>query len=225
MSRIFQPREQVKRQQATNDVAGRFRSGYQINNRPASLPEWRVTTVDHDVAARVIELLGASHDEPQEWETKGDDVYEVFTKAKKVDVILNGISAIDARMVVWTRGADRLFVCGGKVYEPEKSEPYVCEDGDYTTKAEHDEQGHVCEPLIKVRFRLADDPDLGLFEFQTGAWSLASVIGNVLYDLQAVEGPALASLALEPTEFTREGQKVKFTKPVISIKGAAPEEG
>lgn len=224
MSRIFQPREQVKRQQAATEVVGRFRSGYQINNRPAALGEWRVTTADHDAAEAVMELLGSEHEEPQEWETKGDDIYEVFTKTDSVEIVLDGLQAIDARMVVWTRGAKKIFVCGGEPYEPEKSEPYICEEGDYTTKAEHDEQGHVCEPLIKVRFRLADAPDLGLFEFQTGAWSLASVIGTVMYDLQRVDGPARASLSLEPVEFQKDGKNVKFTKPVIRVLGPALRE-
>lgn len=225
MSRIFQPREQVKRQQATSDVVGRFRSGYQINDRPASLKEWRVTTGDPEVADVIVDLLGdANGNGAQEWETKGEDNLETFTNSDSVDIILEGMKSIDARMVVWAKGQKKLFVCHGQPFEPENGEPFECEDGDYTTKAEHDEQGHICQPLIKVRFRLAAAPDLGLFEFQTGAWSLASVIGTVLYDLQAVEGPARATLSLEPVEFVNgEGKTIKFTKPVIRING--PAEG
>lgn len=223
MSRIFQPREVVKRQQRQTEVIGRFRSGYQMGDRPAALREWRVTTADRDVAERIIDLLGSKEAEPQEWDSKGEDNLEVFTTSSKVEVILSGDDAIDARMVVFTRGQDRLFVCKGQVYEPEKSEPFVCEADDFSTKAEHRANRHVCEPLVKVRFRLAADPGLGLFEFQTGSWSFAMGVGGVRFELQKVGGPARATLALEKAEFERDGELIKFTKPVLNVLGPAEE--
>ena len=47
-----------------NDVVGRFRSGHQINKRPAALSEWRVTTGDPEVAEKIHDILGG--DAPQE---------------------------------------------------------------------------------------------------------------------------------------------------------------
>lgn len=224
MSRIFQPREATKKStQFADDVVGRFRSGYQINNRPASLKEWRVTTGDPEVADTLREMLGG--DEPQEWDAKGEDNLEVFTAADELDIIIESAKGVDARMVIWSRGQKKFFVCGGEAFEPEGSEPFICEDGDYTTRAEHDEQGHVCEPNIKIKFRLRDDPELGVFEFMTGAWSLASVLGYAMSDLERAGGAAYATLALEPVEFQKEGKTIKFTKPVLSVGEAyEPEE-
>src|SRR5690606_11528320 len=87
-----------KQQDFSGDVVGRFRSGYQVDNRPQSLGAWRVTTGDPEVAARVHELFGG--DSPQEWDAKGEDILEVFTAAAEVDVILEGASAIRQRMVL-----------------------------------------------------------------------------------------------------------------------------
>ena len=226
---IFQPRERVRQRASQGDTVGRFRSGYQMNDRPVALDDWRVTTGDPEVADQVNELLGG--DEPQEWEAKGEDNIEVFTTASQVKIILDDEKAIDARMIVWPpRGQDKFLVCGGEVYETENRRPYECTDGDYSTKAEHDEQDHICKPQIKIRFRLADAPEMGHFEFHTGSWSLTSDIGaeiGELYDVIADNdgGPALATLTLEPVSYTdNKGKKREFTKPVLTVNGPAEVE-
>lgn len=230
MSRIFQPRERVRRQQAEGgDNVGRFRSGYQHGKKPVSLSEWRVTSDDPEVADAVLALLGG--DSVQEWDSKGDDNLEVFTKASEVDVILDGLDAIDARMIVWAKGQKKLVVCGDEIFETDGRTPYICEADDYTTRAEHDENGHVCDPLIKVRFRLKDNPDLGYFEYQTGAWSLASNIGYVMGDIVDAQEDAdgdkdtavYATLKLERAEFEKDGKPVKFTRPSVNIGAAVTE--
>lgn len=214
---IFAPREQNTATRAT-DVVGRFRSGHQINKRPVSLKEWRVTTGDPTVAEAIQEHLGG--DEVATWETGGEDNLEVFTTAKEADIIIESADAVDARMVVWARGSKRIVVCHDEVYDTEGG-PFECEEGGYRTRREHDEQGHVCEPLIKVRFRLAADLDLGVFEFQTGAWSLASQVGVLLGDIQKYDGPVKATIGLEPAEFEKDGKPVKFTRPFIKVTGEA----
>ena len=213
---IFAPRERTSNTR-TSDVVGRFRSGHQINKRPISLKEWRVTTGDPEVAEAVQENLGG--DEVSTWETNGEDNLEVFTTASEVDVILDSAEAIDARMVVWAKGQKRIVVCHDEVYDTEGG-PFECTEGGYRNRREHDEQGHVCDPLIKVRFRLLDAPELGIFEFQTGAWSLVSQVGYVLADIDKYDGPVKATLALQAAEFEKDGKPVKFTKPVITVTGA-----
>ena len=89
------------RQSFKDDLVGRFRSGYQINRRPATLEEWRVTTGDPDVAERIHELFGG--EKPQEWDATGEDNIEVFTKAKRVKVIVDSPSALRQEMVLWGR--------------------------------------------------------------------------------------------------------------------------
>lgn len=197
----------------SDDVVGKFRSGYQINKRPASLSAWRVTTGDPDVADYVSSQFDG--DQPQEWDATGEDNLEVFTKAESVDIILAGTSAIEARMLIWSRGAKRIVNCEGDAVDTD-GKPYECTLGGFRNRKEHEEAGHVCEPRISITFRLADNPDLGLFRFETGAWSLASVIARAIGDLSKIDGDAKATLALELVDL---GDR-KFTKPVLSVKGA-----
>lgn len=217
---IFDPNAQRSTKRFADDLVGRFRSGYQVNGRPAALTEWRVTTDDAEVATAIQSLLGG--DEPQEWETKGDDNIEVFTTSEKVDIILSGESAIEARMLIWARGQKRLVTCDGSVAETE-GKPHECLIGDFTTKREHEENGHVCEPNISVTFRLAESPDLGLFRFQSGSWSLATAIYKALGDFAKHDYEAKATLHLEVVEYESGGSTKRFTKPVVTITGPNEE--
>ena len=215
---IFAPRERTNNNTRTSDVVGRFRSGHQINKRPISLKEWRVTTGDPDVAEAIRESLGG--DDVSTWETKREDNLEVFTTATEVDVILEGI---EVETVAWLpQGKTKGFMCKGVPYESEERKPFVCTERDYANKQEHEDAGHVCVPKVKVRFRLADNPDLGVFDFESGAWSLLSQVGYILGDMNRYETDAvLATLGLE---FVDLGPDKKFTKPVITVTGAYEEE-
>lgn len=210
---LFDPAMVTQRQAGpSSDVVGRFRSGYQVNGQPASLSAWRVTTGDPDVAKEVKGLLGG--DKPQEWETKGEDNLEVFTAAEGVDIIIHDADAIDARMLIWPRGQKRIVVCDGSVFETD-GRPYECEIGGFRTKKEHDEQDHLCEPRISIVFRLADNPELGLFKFESGAWSLATNIARPLRDI-GEDTDVKCNLSLERVEM-RNGNT--FTKPVLTVTG------
>lgn len=216
---IFNPDLQTSGsgQSFADDVVGRFRSGYQIGGRPKSLTEWRVTTGDPAVASAVAELLEG--DDPQEWEAKGEDNLEVFTHADAVNIILPSADSIEARMLIWARGQKRIVTCSGDIFETEGA-PYECNDGGFRNRREHEEQGHACEPNLSLTFRLADNPDLGLFKYQTGAWSLASVIGRHIGAASKIDGPIKAHLALEQVEM-KDGKT--FTKPVLTIGGPAED--
>lgn len=213
---IFNPDVQPSRQGFKDDIVGRFRSGYQINDRPAALTEWRVTTDDQEVADFISETYDG--DEPQAWDTKGPDDIEVFTKAESVDIILTGENAIEARMLIWAKGQKRIVTCEGTVAETE-GKPHECTIGGFSRKKEHEEQGHVCEPVIAITFRLADNPDLGLFKFQSGSWSLATAIAKAIGDYAKTGHAATATLALEVVEYESNGTPRKFTKPVVTITG------
>ena len=71
----------------------------------------------------------------------------------------------------------------------------------------------------------------GVFKFQTGSWSIASDLAyneteDEIADLIADGHTVAATLALEPVEFVakngpRAGSTVSYTKPVLTINGAA----
>ncbi|MGN6413964.1 recombination directionality factor [Flexivirga sp.] len=184
-----------------NDVVGRFRSGHQISGKPISLSEWRVTTGDPEVADKVQSLMGG--DEPQEWETKGDDNVEVFTTSGSVDIILDDPEkALDAHFYIWPRG---------------HGEALPFDPREFTSGAEHDGAREML-PLMRLWFRLANDPTLGAFEFRTAAWSFATQVSSLREELQQYDGPVAASLTLEPVDFESGGKTIRFTKPVVKIK-------
>lgn len=206
------------RSKFADDLVGRFRSGYQINGRPATLEAWRVTTGDPDVAETVVEILGG--EDAQEWAAKGEDVLEVFTTAESVDVILDGPNAIRAEMVLWGANGPIRKCNGVEQLGDDAGEDCVC-PGAFADRKSYADKGKGCKPSITVYFRLAAAPDLGVFKFTSGSWSLAKDIGPAEEKLEAIDGKARARLTLEVVEYESAGQKKRFVKPVVEILGAA----
>ncbi|AYN57748.1 recombination directionality factor [Arthrobacter phage DrManhattan] len=221
------------RKRFADDVVGRFRSGHQMNGRPAALTEWRITTGDPEVAEAVHELFGG--DAPQDWEAKGEDNIEVFTASKEIDVILDGPNALRQKMVLWSRAGKLIQSGDGQTidYPEDKAGPDPDAHLSFQERKAKARDGFGAEPQIEVYFRLAEDPDLGIFKFQTGSWSMASDLayndteGELTdYAADSETGKVKGVLKLEEVSFVakngpRAGQTVSYTKPVLKIKGAA----
>lgn len=221
--------QQKPRNKFADDIVGRFRSGHQINNTPASLKEWRVTTGDPEVADAVYEELGG--DKPQEWAAKGEDNLEVFTATDAVEIILDGPKALRQKMVLWSRAGKLVQSGDGRTLDDGSPDPDA--DLTFAERKAKARDGIGAEPQIEVYFRLASQPDLGVFKFQTGSWSLASDLGynNTEQEIEdyaadSESGKVKAILKLSPVEFTakngpRAGQLVSYVKPELVIRGAA----
>jgi hypothetical protein len=220
------PEAQPKpRQRFADDVVGRFRSGHQLGGQPASLDEWRVTTGDPEVADKVYELLGG--DAPQSWETKGEDNLEVFTAVPEVEIILADPKALRQRMVLWSRQGKLVIDSDGETYADGTPDPDA--ELTFAERKKKGQDGLGPSPQIEVYFRLAAEPDLGIFKYQTSSWSLASdlVRNQTEEELAEIDGPTLATIGIEEVSFVakngpRKGQTVTYNKPVLTIKGAAP---
>ncbi|CCQ44297.1 putative uncharacterized domain protein [Pseudarthrobacter siccitolerans] len=215
-----------------DDIVGRFRSGHQLNGRPAALKEWRITTGDPEVADEIHALFGG--DAPQTWEAKGEDNIEVFTASNKIGIILESANALRQKMVLWSRAGKLIQSGDGQTIdypEDRKGEPDPDAHLSFQERKAKARDGFGAEPQIEVYFRLAENPDLGIFKFQTGSWSMASDLAyngveDELADLIADHGKAKAILELEEVSFVakngpRAGQTVSYTKPVLTLKGAA----
>lgn len=228
-----------KKSSFSEDIVGRFRSGYQVDNGkrkvPVALQEWRVTTGDPEVAEVVQALMGG--EEPQKWEAAGEDDLEVFTKAPAVDILLSKRDDIRQKMVLWGRNGNAIYMSdGAEIFYPEERKGEDDPDASlgFAERKAKAREGTGAEPQVEIFFRLAADPDLGIFKFQTGSWSMVSdlayhrvedEIADILAD--GGEGTCVAaSLQLEEVSFTakagpRAGEVVSYTKPVITVKGAA----
>lgn len=229
--RIFgtDPETQPKpRQSFADDVVGRFRSGYQINNRPATLTKWRITTGDPKVAEEVYDLYGG--DAPQKWEAKGEDDLEIFTASEEIAIVLDGPKAIRQQMVLWGRSGKLIQSGDGETLSDGTPDPDAELSFQERKKKGQDGIGPV--PQIEVYFRLADNPDLGIFKFQTGSWSLAQDLVRddteqdiADYSADSESGKVRATLKLEEVSFVakngdRAGQTITYVKPVLSVKGS-----
>lgn len=208
------------KQTYADDQVGRFRSGHQINGRPLALSKWRVTTGDPEVAAEIVTMLGG--EEAAEWECKGEDKLEVFTEADSIDIVIANAKALRSEMVLWGRTNKAIRRCDG-VVQGEPSEGKACEcPSALADRKDAAKEGTGCAPSITIWFRLAASPELGIFKFQTGSWSMVRDIGPEEDRLAEIDGPALCTLSLELVEYTtKAGRAVSYTKPVLTVLGAA----
>ncbi|WP_432157790.1 hypothetical protein [Streptomyces sp. bgisy153] len=227
-----------ERSSFSDDFAGRFRSGRLVKiggkEQPESLNEWRVTTGDPTVAAKIAELLGG---EVEEWETDNEDNLQILTDAKTVSIIIEP-DGVDASFKLFMPGAGLTHHCDGFTYlSPEEDRGKSC--GCPKLIAERKLEATKMrgpKPSVDVQFRLADAPDLGKFRFNSGSWKLVEALGPLFADLDKhgntgdeendIEGtPVLATLTIENVTYTpqkgpRAGQTVSYNKPVIKVRGA-----
>lgn len=212
----------------SDDTVGRFHSGRAVVNSkgkkiPEALDQWRVSTADRAVADAIAQLFGG---EPIEDEhSEAENFIDVFTNADSVPVILAGVKAIQTDMKQWNNGK-LVHHCDGSHFlsHPSRDEmigqPCGCPEL-FAERKQAAYDGIGPSPSITVTFRLADDPDLGEFKFQTSSWSFASVVHEYEDDLASVGGEAVAELAIELVEYVakkgkRKGQTISYNKPVLS---------
>lgn len=208
----------------TLELVGHFAPTRAVNDRPASLDEWRVTTGDPDVAKTIHELLGG--DEPQEWAAKGEDNLEVFTASTEVPIIIESAKALRQRMVLWGRSGKPIYVSDGERILDDSGHPTEELDPDaelsFAERKAKREAGAI--PDTDLRFRLAEEPDLGVFRYRTASWGFAAHLGldGVAETLKAATRPVRAVLGLEPVSFVARrgamaGNLVEYAEARISL--------
>lgn len=219
------PKERVK---YTDDTVGRFFSGHQVESDkgkmvPESLDTWLVRTGDPVVAAAIAQLLKGS--EPTEDTTSGSENFiSVYTTAESVPIILADAEALYSDMKQWNNGK-LVHHCNGSTFLSHQSrDELIGTDCGCPPLFEDRKQNAIDEigpkPSITITFRLADDPELGLFKFQTGAWTMAKVLHEYENALTIVDGEAIADLTLELVSYVAKkgkmkGKRVEYTKPVL----------
>lgn len=224
-TRIFEtdPDSQPKQRQSFKrpDIDLIFRSGMQRPNpatgkmEPTTIPEWRVTTGDPEIADKVSELYGGA---PEEWDTPKDDCLQVLTNAKAVPIVVSGSDAIEDRLILWGRQGP-IHECDGMYFlspEEDAGQPCKCPSLLADRKAQS-RNGRGPAPHVSLTFRLADDYDLGVAKFTSTSWDLLVSLHSVRNALDNIDGEALCSLSIELVEYTtKAGRDVRYFKPVIS---------
>ncbi|MFJ9616694.1 recombination directionality factor [Streptomyces noursei] len=219
--RIFDtdPDARPKPRQSFNDeYAARFYMGRQVDNQPEALSEWRVMTADREVGQAIAQLVGGR---PVETDSSADKFIEILTTSARILVVLDGPGAITSDMKLWNRGK-LVHHCDGVDFLSHADEKRVGTACGCPTlfaerkQAARDYMGPA--PSINVRFRLADDPDLGQCHFQTTSWTLAEVLHEHDEALTRIGGEALCELSIEAVEYTtKKGRNVSYLKPVLRV--------
>ncbi|MFF4531424.1 hypothetical protein ACFY1P_19400 [Streptomyces sp. NPDC001407] len=199
-----------------DQFAGYFHCGRLVNNRPQSLPGWRITTGDAEVAKEVARLMGGL---PEEWDSSCGDYLEVLTSAARTCVIIEGPSALTTEMRLWKRSQLVHHCDGTSLLSPEELQGYPC--GCPPTMAERKAAAKAFrgpQPITSLTFRLADAPSLGLFLLRSMSWKLAEDACGALETLGRASGPALAELCLDLVELTTSGGRtVAYRKPGVVV--------
>lgn len=198
-----------------DDITGRFRSGRKSQGKLQGLKTWRATSDDKEVTDAIANLLGGKS---AEWETTKTDKWEVITEAETLDITLE---YLNVQMVLWGsgEGGKPVRVCDGTVRRDAGSH---CEcPADLKERKAAAKNGLACKPETQALWRLTDLPELGKFKYISSAYTLADTITRLETELADAGGSALATVTLKPVSFESNGQTIKFTKPIISIKEPA----
>lgn len=193
---------------------GKMHSGKVINNKPVALPTWRFTTGEHNTASALAELFGATVNDTG---SDKENFLEIETDRESVSVILSGPSAIQSDMKQWINGKLVHHCDGVELLSPpeERGTPCGCPTL-FKDRKEAARNYRGPAPSIKVLFRLADDPELGLFAYSTSAWTLAEVLWQYEGQIEDISGEVVADMRLELVEFTtKAGRAVSYRKPVF----------
>jgi hypothetical protein len=219
-----------KRETYSDDTVGRFASGTQEWDEkskkmiPVALSEWKVSTGEKTVADAVAQLFGGTPVENEE--SPSEHFIDVLTTSAKVPVIIEQ-GGVDWDMKLWWNKKLKHH-CDGFDFLSHNDEEMIGQPcgcptlfGDRKAAAN---EGDAPNPNQWVLFRLADDPELGTFRFNTGSWTLFKVIHEAQDDVERIGqgGPVLANLELELVEYTAKkgkmrGQLVSYMKPAINV--------
>lgn len=194
--------------------AGRFHMGRRIDNRPESLPHWRVTSPNMETATAVAQLLGGSA-------IPNDKAVEVLTTAPVVRIVLDGVRSVTTEMRLWgPKGL--VHHCDGTLFlspTDARGNPCGCPSSS-EERAKLAKMLKAPQPETTVNFRLAEYYDLGRFGFSSPSRLLADEAPEIRAQLAAITGEALCELALELVTVTvAGGAEVSFRRPTLKVIG------
>ncbi|MGW1513113.1 recombination directionality factor [Streptomyces sp. NPDC002394] len=199
-----------------SDPVGRFHVARQRGGRPIAVSAWRVTTENPAVADAVGGLYGGV---PQLLDTGDEHVLEVLTRRDHILVLLGGRGAVSLRMVM--RGAGETFhVCDGtRFLDPAGARGSLCGcPASLADRKAAAQAGRGPTPEVRIGFRLADLPELGVFSLVSTSWELAAELPALAAVLDAATVPAVGVLRYELVEFTtRSGIAVSYRRPVVEV--------
>lgn len=217
VSNIFAVDERAQKEsKPREDFVGRVRSGYQENGQPRSLEAFRLTVTNVEAADQIAAAYGG---ETSEWDTKSGEIYEVFTDATSLDIVVASPKSIQTNMVLWGR-TKQIRSCDGATQKD--GTPCVCPSALAERKAAaKNETG--CTPNIFLAFTLAKLPEIGTLKYTSSAWTALEQFSKAEEAVAAFDGPVSLTLGIEKVSFEKDGQTITYSKPTITVNGLAEE--
>ncbi|TDC92342.1 hypothetical protein E1161_13285 [Saccharopolyspora aridisoli] len=205
------------RNRYVEDVVGYIHGGMMIKTKPVSLSEWRFTTDDPEVAARIAELYGG---EVEEWDTERANNQQVLSETSRIELVIDDPDALRSRMVLWGRkgiihACDGLYFVDGE----DRGQPCGCPP-EFSVRKANAEKGTGPQPEITLKARLAADEKLGFFLYRTSSWTLTKELHEIEAAIAEAGGEGSRvrlTLSLEHVEFTtKKGQHVDYHRPALT---------
>ncbi|MFE0256917.1 hypothetical protein [Streptomyces sp. NPDC059010] len=199
-------------------VVGQFHVGRHKDGKPVAASSWRVTTRMQHVADA---LVGYYENSILAGKAKDGRAAEVVTGCDRVPILLVGQRAVTLRMML--KGAGEVFhSCDGYRFldpAPQYGEPCGCPStlGERKSAAA---TGRGPVPETRIRFRLAELPNIGMFVLNSSSWAFAEEVPQLTHALGTVSEPVRCVLRYDMVEFTtRSGVDVSYRRPIVELAG------
>lgn len=212
--------ERAERAEANSrpDVAGTFRAYEPDPNGgfPRALHKWRVTSAVPATADAVAELLGGT---PFELDTEAEDAIAVDTDTDRVEVVIDGPGAVSLDFKQWVNGKLAHHCDTRQFLSPPEDVGVPCRcPGTVAELKDRAKAERGPKPDIRINFKLAHDPSLGVFRYKSSGWSLISELPALKAALAKVGGPALVHLINERVQYeSRAGRDVDYQKLAAKV--------
>ncbi|MFI5803501.1 hypothetical protein [Streptomyces sp. NPDC051561] len=189
-----------------------------MGNKLHPQPEWRLITDSASTAARFGRTFGG---EPESHLADGAEQWEVLSERSTLPIVVDGPELVFMEMKLWdSRGL--AHHCDGDVFlasTDRAGTPCGCPPL-MTQRKERARFGQGPQPITTVLFRLADDPEMGVFRFRSSSWRFAETVEPFRADLATGHGSSLCELSLECVVFTTgNGRQVSYYKPAAKVRG------
>ncbi|MDT0347787.1 hypothetical protein [Streptomyces litchfieldiae] len=163
---------------------------------------WRVLTSEKPVGLRLVELFGGDVERER-------GAVAVITRRDSVAILVDGPEHLMRGTPVGGLGGDG--ACSGQQTGRCAAYPLI-----YEKAAGPSGRGPL--PEISLVFRLADDPDMGVFALRSAAWGFAATVPDLWRALAERAQPARCTLSLRRVEFTTaSGFPVRYVEPAVVL--------
>ncbi len=192
--------------------AGHLRLSQPKNGPSDSTPSWVLTIHDQVFAANVCDTLRGSL--KPSVSTSGVDVII----SSELCISLDGRGPISMRLMHRVAGRT-VHLCDGRSVLDSTDRGARCGcPASWDARRLRARAGSGPRPHVRVRFRLANLPNAGVFEFSTTSWDFAEAVQRELGEVGHEGGSRDGVIGIDSIRFpARTGLEVSYCRPVLKL--------